>query len=50
MNNQHHVEIFITNRPTATHVDPDLIVAYDSYCPCEIWVDDKLKYKTVKKQ
>jgi len=49
MNSEHHVEVFLTNRPTAYHVDPELIVAFDSYCPCEIWIDDKLIFKQCKK-
>ena len=49
MNSEHHVEVFLTNRPTAYHVDPELIVAFDSYCPCEIWVDDRLIFKSLKK-
>jgi hypothetical protein len=44
-----HVVIYITNRPTTTTADKDLIVAYDSICPCEIYIDGKLKYKSVNK-
>ena len=44
-----HVVVYITNRPTTVTLDKDLIIAYDSTCPCEIWINGKLAYKTVKK-
>ena len=45
-----HVQVYITNRPTTTTIDKDLIIAYDSQCPCEIYIEGKLAYKSVNKQ
>jgi len=43
------VEIFLTNRPNASVPDPDLKCIYNSDNPIEIWVDDRLIFKSLKK-